>query len=397
MAVLPAQAYAIGGADIFDGEQFLQDHCVIIENGKITQLVYTAELPDGIALQKLNGGTLAPGFIDLQVNGGGGILLNSNLSKEAVDTMTAAHRGSGTTGLLPTILSDTRDNQQAGVNAVQESLANGNSSILGVHIEGPFFELSKRGAHSASMIRTPGADDINWLSDIEMPSIIVTLAPEHTQAGQIRQLTDAGIHVCAGHTNASYQEVLDAIDEGLQGFTHLFNAMNPITGREPGTVGAALDSDTTWVGIIADGHHVHPANIRIAHKAKPAGKVLLVTDAMATVGSLDKYFEIYGERIEEKEGRLINSQGVLAGSAIGMIDAVRFATETAGIPLQECLRMAALYPAEFLQRADELGRIASGFRADMVHFDNNFTVQETWVAGHSSDPKRHLPLADSGQ
>jgi N-acetylglucosamine-6-phosphate deacetylase len=166
--------------------------------------------------------------------------------------------------------------------------------------------------------------------------------------------------------------------------------MSALTSREPGTVGAALDSETTWIGIIADGHHVHPASIRIAHRAKPRGKTLLVSDAMATVGSKDSFFEIYGERIEEKEGRLINANGVLAGSAIGMIDAVRIATDVAGIPLQESLRRAALYPAEFLQRDEELGRIANGFLANLVHFDSNFAVHGTWVSGqyqpHTGEP-----------
>ncbi len=374
--------YAISGATVFDGEHFLQDCSVVVEDGKIASVVATAELPDNITRTALAGGFLAPGFIDLQVNGGGDVMLNNAPCKDTVDTMTAAHRRSGTTGMLPTIVSDTRDNQQACVRAVEAAQAGGNLSVLGVHIEGPFFAPSRRGAHKASMIRPPEPADIDWLCSLAMTSIIVTLAPEHTPAGQIRQLTQAGIHVCAGHTDAGYEQIQDAIAEGLRGFTHLFNAMSPLTAREPGTVGAALDSDATWIGIIADAHHVHPASIRIAHKAKPAGKTLLVTDAMATVGGIDASFEIYGETIQEKDGRLINAEGVLAGSAIGMIDAVRIATEVVDIPLQESLRMAAFYPAEFLERADELGRIARGFRADMVHFDNDFTVQGTWVAGH---------------
>ena len=376
-----AELYAICGATIFDGEDFLQDHCVIIENGKVHNVVARSNLANDISCTRLNGGILAPGFIDLQVNGGGGVMLNNAPCKDTVDIMTAAHRRSGTTGMLPTIISDSHDTQKACVDAIQAAQAGGNLSVLGAHIEGPFFDPKRRGAHKASMIRPPEAADIDWLCSLKLPSIIVTLAPEHTQSGQIRQLTEAGIHVCAGHTNANYQQIQNAIDQGLRGFTHLFNAMSALTVREPGAVGAALDSDTTWVGIIADGHHVHPANIRLAHKAKPSGKTLLVSDAMATVGGVDSFFEIYGERIEEKDGRLINGEGVLAGSAIGMIDAVRITTEVVEIPLRESLRMAALYPAEFLQRADELGRIVTGYRADMVHFDNQFKVLGTWVAG----------------
>ena len=273
-------------------------------------------------------------------------------------------------------------------NANRVARASGNAGVLGIHIEGPFFDLGKRGAHKASMIRPPLAEDIDWLSSLSDLNVIVTLAPEHAQPGQIRQLAEAGVHVCAGHTNASYEQIKNAVAEGLRGFTHVFNAMSPLAGREPGAVGAALDSDNTWAGIIADGHHVHPASIRIAQRMKPAGKLLLVTDAMSSVGSEVSSFEIYGERIQERGGRLVNSDGVLAGSAIGMIDAVRIATSIVGLPLEESLRMASLYPATFLTLEHELGRIAKGFRADLVHFDKDFQVHSTWLAGvqqcHSS-------------
>ncbi|MEH6584849.1 MAG: N-acetylglucosamine-6-phosphate deacetylase, partial [Halioglobus sp.] len=245
----------------------------------------------------------------------------------------------------------------------------------------PFFAVEKRGTHKASMIRPPLAADIEWLTQLDDVPVILTLAPEHTVSGQIRTLSDAGILVCAGHTNASYAQISAAIEEGLRGFTHLFNAMSPLAAREPGAVGAALEFDDTWAGIIADGHHVDPASIRIAQRIKPTGKLILVTDAMATVGSDDSSFEIYGERIEEHQGKLINAEGALAGSAIGMIDAVRIATTLVGLPLEESLRMAALYPAEFLKLDDQLGKIETGYRPDLVHFDRDFIVHGTWVAG----------------
>jgi len=302
--------------------------------------------------------------------------------------MLAAHRATGTTSMLPTLMSDTREVQQAAVDAVREARAGGNAGIAGLHIEGPFFEPGRRGAHSASMIRPPQAQDIDWLCSIQDLPLLVTLAPEHAHTGQIGQLARSGVHVCAGHTNASYQEVRDAAKEGLHGITHLFNAMSPLTSREPGTVGAALDDDSLWAGIIADGHHVHPASIRLAHRAKPAGKLVLVTDAMATVGGDSTAFEIYGEEIRERDGRLVNADGVLAGSAIGMIDAVCYTHRTVGLPLEECLRMASLYPAAVLKLDDSLGRIASGYRADLVHFDENFTVYNTWLAGQRLS---HIP------
>ncbi len=373
--------YAIQAKTLFDGDQFLDEYAVIVEENTIVQVLPSSELPDSLKRTILKEGIFAPGFIDIQVNGGGGVMLNNAPCRESVDTITAGHRPSGTTGMMPTLISDTRDNQQAGIDAVREAMAAGNAGVLGIHIEGPFFDVGKRGTHKASLIRPPLAEDIEWLTSLGELKVIVTLAPEHALPGQIRELVEAGIHVCAGHTNASYEQIKSAIAEGLQGFTHLFNAMSALEAREPGTVGAALDSDSTWVGVITDGHHVHPASIQIAHRMKPQGKLMLVSDAMSTVGGEDPFFEIYGERIEERDGRLINSEGVLAGSAIGMIDAVRITTNSVSLPLEESLRMAALYPASFLGLENQLGRIASGYRADFVHFDRDFKVHNTWVAG----------------
>lgn len=373
--------YALKADRLFDGEQWLDQHCVVIEDGLVSQLLPSNQLSSAIAVTELNTGILAPGFIDLQVNGGGGVMLSDQPSGDSVDTMTAAHRWGGTTSMMPTALSETAENQNACVAAVRTAQQRGNLGVLGIHLEGPFFDGGKRGAHAANMIRTLTQDDISWLSSLTDLRLIVTLAPEHTQAGQIKSLAASGIHVFAGHTDATYEQINDAAKQGVCGFTHLFNAMSPLTGREPGTVGAALDNDQAWVGIIADNHHVHPANIRLAHKIKPRGKLFLVTDAMATVGSEDTIFELYGEVIRERDGKLINREGVLAGSAITMIDAVRIANTVAGIPLEETLRMASAYPASLLRCDDQLGFIRPGYRADMVHFDEAFKVHHTWLAG----------------
>jgi N-acetylglucosamine-6-phosphate deacetylase len=373
--------YAIQARTLFDGERFIDDHGVIVAGEGIVQVSPNHQLPGDIERRVLAAGVLAPGFIDVQVNGGGGVLLSNAPCADSIERMTAAHRPTGTTAMLPTLLSDSRDQQQAGVDAVRQAQAAGNRGVLGIHIEGPFFDLEKRGIHTASMIRTPRAEDIDWLCSLADLLLVVTLAPEHVQQGQIRRLADAGVRVCAGHTNASYAQLQAASNEGLVGFTHLFNAMSPLTAREPGAVGAALDFDHTWAGIIVDGHHVAPASIRIAQRTKPRGKLLLVSDAMATVGSDNPCFELYGERIEQRNGALINADGVLAGSAIGMVDAVRIAATQVGLPLAECLRMASRYPAGFLGLDDQLGRLAPGYRADLVHFDGNFQVTDTWVAG----------------
>jgi N-acetylglucosamine-6-phosphate deacetylase len=373
--------YALKTNRLFDGEQWLEQHSVVIENGLVSQLLPNNQLSNAIETTVIDAGTVAPGFIDLQVNGGGGVMLSDKPCRESVDTMTAAHRSGGTTSMMPTALSETKNNQNACVTAVRMAREQGNLGVLGIHLEGPFFDSDKRGAHAANMIRTLTEDDITWLSSLNDLRLIVTLAPEHTQPGQIQSLTTSGIHVFAGHTNANYEQLSAAGQQGLRGFTHLFNAMSPLTGREPGAVGAALDNDQAWVGIIADNHHVHPANIRLAQKIKPQGKLFLVTDAMATVGCEDTTFEMYGEKIQEKGGKLINRAGALAGSAITMIDAVRIANTVVGIPLEEALRMAAAYPASVLRCDDQLGFIRPGYRADMVHFDEGFKVHSTWLAG----------------
>jgi N-acetylglucosamine-6-phosphate deacetylase len=237
------------------------------------------------------------------------------------------------------------------------------------------------------MIGTLTQGDIDWLGTLQDLRVIVTLAPEHTTPGQISELSARGVLVCAGHSNATCEQALHAVAEGLVGVTHLFNAMSQLTGREPGLVGTALAHNTLWAGIIADGHHVHPANIRLAQLAKPAGKLVLVSDAMATVGGGGS-FALYGEQLTVSEGKLVNRAGALAGSAIGMIDAVRYTAQTVGIALGECLRMASLYPATILGLEEELGRIATGYHADLVHFDDTFTVRNSWRGG---EHRAHTP------
>ncbi|WP_049723756.1 N-acetylglucosamine-6-phosphate deacetylase [Gilvimarinus polysaccharolyticus] len=370
------------GAKIFTGTKFLNNQVLVIDGDKLIftpendNVVHNAEVID------LDGGILAPGFIDLQVNGGGGAFFTNDTSITALQTMLDGHRPTGTTSMLPTLISDTRATHQAGVKAVADAVASGMSGVLGIHIEGPFFDMEKRGAHNARYIREMEPEDTQWLTEISRDfTTMLTLAPEHTHTGQIKVLVDAGLTVCAGHTNARYEQVIAGIKEGLSGFTHLYNAMRPLVGRDPGVVGAALESDNTWCGIICDNHHVHPGAVRTALKAKSKGKLYLVTDAMSTVGSQQKSFSIYGETIFEKDGALVNAEGRLAGSAIGMIDAVRICHTDVGVELDECLRMASLYPAQYLKLDNKLGQIATGWRADLVHFDSDFQVRNTWVAG----------------
>jgi N-acetylglucosamine-6-phosphate deacetylase len=371
---------AVSANQLFDGENWLPDHGLLIQGERIQAVLPRGDLPTDIHHTDLGDTRLAPGLIDIQVNGGGGTMLNNDPSAAGVACMAQAHRQFGTTGLAPTVISDTPEVQQAAAIAVAGARAAGEAGVLALHIEGPHFEPLRRGTHKAEMIRPMADEDLAWLCSLQDFPVIVTLAPERTGPGQIRRLAEAGLLVCAGHTNATYEQVQTAIGEGLRGFTHLFNAMSPMEARAPGTVGAALEDNSTWAGIIADGHHVHPATIRLAQHTKAPGKLLLVSDAMSTVGGPDS-FEIYGERITQSRGRLVNAEGNLAGSAIALIDAVRIAQQEAGLPLAECLRMASLYPAAFLGMDDHLGRLQPGYRADLFAFDEHYRVSDTWVAG----------------
>jgi N-acetylglucosamine-6-phosphate deacetylase len=378
---------ALTGAKIFTHNQFIDNHSLIVCNDRIDSLITDSQLPRDIKQILLNGGVLAPGFIDLQVNGGGGEFFTQNPSLSAIKTILDAHRSKGTTSLLPTLISESSETHKSGVQAVLAAMAAGLDGVLGIHIEGPFFAMQKRGAHAEKFIREINSSDMDWLAEIATNAdlkILMTLAPETIPSGLIQQLSQKGILVFAGHTDATYEQIQIAIEEGLCGFTHLYNAMRNSSAREPGVVGAALENQQTWCGIIIDGHHVHPASARIAYTAKPE-KIFLVSDAMATVGSANKSFHLYDEKINESQtdstACLINKEGKLAGSAIGLIDAVKLNTEWVGVDLAESLRMASLYPARCLKLDHQLGKIQPGYRADLVHFTDDFQVTSTWVAG----------------
>jgi N-acetylglucosamine-6-phosphate deacetylase len=371
---------AIGGCRIFDGEQWLQEHAVVLSDRSIEAVIPLAQLGAGVRLTRLDGGVLTAGFVDLQVNGGGDILFNNTPTADGARQIRDAHLALGTTTLLPTITSDSPSVVEAALAAIADCLQRGVEGIAGLHLEGPFFNPQRRGVHPAENLRAPTDADIERMLAIQDIPLLVTLAPEVVSPGDIARLSAAGIRVSAGHTTASYDQVMAAIDAGLSGFTHLFNAMTAATARQPGVVGAALDADQACCGVICDGHHVHPANLRLALAAKPRGQLYFVSDAMAPVGGATKSFQLYGETIVEYDGRLVNAEGRLAGSAIALIDAVRVAVQEVGIGLEESLRMASLYPARYFGLADR-GRLQPGCRGDLVHFTDDFQVTATWLAG----------------
>lgn len=338
----------------------------------------------------LEGGYLLPGFIDTQVNGGGGALFNDAPTVEAIATIGAAHRAYGTTGFLPTLISDDLATVAQAIAAVDAAIEAGVPGVLGIHIEGPFLSEERKGVHDASKFRTLDDASIDLLTSARRGRTLVTLAPETTTPQMIARLAAAGVTVAAGHTNATYDVLTGALEAGVTGFTHLFNAMSPLTSREPGAVGAALESQEAWCGIIADGRHIHPAVLRIAFAAKRRDRFMLVTDAMPSVGMADKRFTIQGRPIRVVDGVCVDENGTLAGSDLDMAGAVANAVRMAGLPLEEAARMASAYPAAFLGLGEGYGRIAVGARADLVLLDAGLKAVRTWIGG--SDIASHSQI-----
>ncbi|MCW2244603.1 N-acetylglucosamine-6-phosphate deacetylase [Azospirillum fermentarium] len=378
------------GDDGRDAPAVLPDGVVLIgDDGRILA-VQPADRPLPPAAESckrvdLNGGILSAGFIDLQVNGGGGVLFNGTPTVEGLRIIAAAHRRFGTTALLPTVITDSPAVRRAAAGAVAAARAAGVPGILGIHFEGPCIAPARRGVHDARFIPSspPAADgdEADLFTSLRPLPVLVTLAPERVTPGFIRRLADAGVRVAAGHSAATWDQAMAGLAAGITGFTHLFNAMSPLDHREPGMVGAALDSRGSWCGIILDGHHVHDAAARLAWRAKPAGRLFLVTDAMPPVGLDGGDFSLYGTAVRVEDGRCVSADGRLAGSALDMATAVRNAVRRIGVPLDEALRMAAAYPADFMGLSGERGRIRPGLAADLVHLDHDLKVQSTWIAG----------------
>ena len=375
---------ALVNARVLLDDGFALGKAVLVADGLIQAVVEEGAVPAGFARRDLEGGALVPGFIDVQVNGGGGVLFTDAPSPEAIAQIGAAHRRYGTTGFMPTLVSVDLETVGAAIAATREALADGSPGLLGVHIEGPFLNVARKGIHDASKFRVIDEPAVALLTSLNAGRTLVTLAPEMTTPEIINRLTKAGVIVAAGHTNADYATVRAALDNGLAGFTHLFNAMSPLTSREPGAVGAALEDGASWCGLIVDGKHVHPVVLRIALAAKRHERFMLVTDAMPTVGMTDKVFRLGGRLITVKDGVCVDEHGTLAGSDLDMAGAVRNAVNMLGLSLAEAAGMASRSPAEFLGLGRELGRIAPGYRADLVLLDADLQVAETWINGRDS-------------
>ena len=374
---------ALTNARVLTPDGWRNDLAVLLDGERIADLLPPSDprLRDAQS-HDLAGAMLLPGFIDVQVNGGGGVLFNEAPTVETIRRIGAAHRRYGTTGFLPTLISDRVEVMREALAAVEQALAEGVPGLLGIHLEGPYLASARKGVHDAKYFHAPSEDELALLCAPHRGVRLVTLAPDRVPPASIRALVAAGVIVCAGHTAADYETTRAALDAGVRGFTHLFNAMTPFGSREPGVVGAALEDAASWCGIIVDGHHVHPASLRVAIAAKARGRMLLVTDAMPPVGADRPDYVLNGETITVKDGICQTAAGVLAGSALDMATAVRNTVQMLGLPLEEAVRMASTWPAEFLGLGESHGRIAAGYRADLVVMDDDFHVRASWLGGN---------------
>lgn len=361
---------------VFTGKEFLTQVTVEIDGGNIIA-IHPHVLPEA----SYYAGTLTAGFVDYHVNGGGGLLFNFAPQASTLSTMLMAHAKYGTTAMLPTLITDDVETMSKAADAVSQAIAANTKGILGIHFEGPHLSVPKKGVHEQGFIRPITDAERSIFKRADLGIKLITLAPENVSDQDIEMLIEQQVKVSLGHTNADFDRAMAAVELGVDGFTHLFNAMSAFTSREPGVLGAALAADETWCGIILDGHHMHYSSAKVAYAAKPKGKLLIVTDAMSTIGSEQSNFDLFGVEVVKQGDKLATPQGTLAGSALDMITAVKNAVQYVGVSLEEALNMASLYPAQYLGVSDKIGSVAVGKKADIIVFDDNYQVSNTWIAG----------------
>jgi N-acetylglucosamine-6-phosphate deacetylase len=375
--------HAYTGADIFDGETRHRGQALLVEDGRIAAIVATDAVPDGTGVTRLDGGLIVAGFVDLQVNGGGGVMFNDDPSVAALRAMARAHAGLGATSILPTLITDTPGHTSAAIDAVAQARAQGVAGIIGLHLEGPHLSVARKGAHDPGLIRAMDADDLTRLCEAaaRLPVLKVTLAPENVTPEQIATLVAAGVIVSLGHSDAGFDACMAAAGAGATCVTHLFNAMSQLGNREPGLVGAALASGAFSAGLIADGIHVHPASIRAALAAKQGpGRVFLVSDAMSVAGTTQTEFTLNGRVIRRADGRLTLEDGTLAGADLDQLTAVRNLVAWGIADEDGALAMATAIPADLIG-ADGPGRLSPGGPADFLHLTGADRPAAIWQAG----------------
>ncbi|TIO50464.1 MAG: N-acetylglucosamine-6-phosphate deacetylase [Mesorhizobium sp.] len=376
--------FALTGARIFDGADWHEDASLVVEDGLVEAILPAGAVPSGVSRVETGGGMLVPGFVDIQVNGGGGVMLNDHPDVASIETICRAHAPFGTTALLPTLITDTPAITAAATAAGAEAVRKKVPGFLGLHLEGPHLSIARKGAHDPALIRSmTDADQAALIAARrDLPVLLTTIAPESVEPGRVTALARAGIIVSLGHSDTDYATATAFAEAGATVVTHLFNAMSQIGNREPGLAGAAVDTGSLYAGIIADGIHVHPRTMTVALRAKKGpGKILLVTDAMATIGTDMTSFTLNGRTIYRKDGSLRLADGTLAGADLDMISAVRFVHRVVGLDLDEALRMASLYPAEAVGQAHRLGRFANGTAADIIGLSDDLDVRNVWIGG----------------
>jgi N-acetylglucosamine-6-phosphate deacetylase len=371
------------GARLFDGHRLQRDAALVVESGVIVAVTSYAERPRAVDQHDLGGGILAPGFVDWQVNGGGGVLFNETPTPEGIQAIVEAHRRFGTTAMLPTLITDSPIKLEAAVKAASEARER-TPGALGIHVEGPFIDPRRKGAHPPEWIRTMRRADAEALIEGRTGVMVVTLAPAAASNDQISKLARNGIVVSVGHSDATAEEARAAFDAGARAVTHLYNAMSQLGHRTPGLVGAALVDPRVICGFIADGFHVHEIAGRIAYGAKGPSGIALISDAMPPAASGPPVYELQGRRVNQVGLKLTLEDGTLAGAAITMLDAVRYSVSTLGIDVAAALEMATLTPARLLRIDDSHGRLRAGARADLVHLSDDLDLRGVWIAGDES-------------
>ncbi len=369
-------SYRLHAHRLFDGQTTKEHQVLTIADNKIVAIDSDVSQVDVEAK-----GLVAPGYIDLQVNGGGGVLFNDSPSLDNLKTIIAAHAQFGTTGMLPTLITDKVEVMVQAADAMAAAIAEQVPGILGIHFEGPHLSIAKKGTHAEQYIRPISDQEWQILSRKDIGQILVTLAPETVDVEDIKRMVSLGIKVCLGHTNADYQTAQAAMDAGADGYTHLFNAMSPLQGREPGVTGCALLNDQASCGIIIDGHHVDYTSAKLALKTKPAGKVFLVTDAMSTIGTEQTEFSFFDRTVYLKGGRLTSTTGELAGAALDMATAVSNSYQYLDVSVEEAIRMASLYPAKYIGQSQYRGVLKAGCYADFILLNDQLIVESSWISG----------------
>ena len=371
---------AYRGARIFDGERWHADATLVVENGRVAGI---GAAPAGAEIVALDGGLVAPGYLDLQVNGGGGHLVGPKTTADDLGQVAAVHARFGVTGLLPTLITDTPDVTERVIAAGIEAKRRNLPGVLGLHLEGPHLSIARKGAHDPALIRPMTEADLVRLENAKpaLGLLLLTVAAETVTPEQIARLTRAGIIVSIGHSDASYEVTAAAIRAGASMATHLFNAMSQVGNRDPGVAGAAIASGSVWAGLIADGIHVHPVTLGIARRAKAGpARIFLVSDSMSQAGTDMTSFTLGGRTILRRDGALRLEDGTLAGADLTLDVAVRNADRKLGIDRMEALRMASLYPAMATGLTDR-GRLMPGSRADFVHLGEGLEVLGTFIEG----------------